>query len=174
MEREIEHKPADFVHTLPIIQSNQTRLAVGEKYRFTPTGLLFSGSERLSFEEFDELGIRIKGMQTAVEWSLADWVKYGELNFKERFHQAAVLTGYKAAYVEQIVSTANRVPPINRTALPFAHHRVVASISDPIRQAALLREAEDENLTVSELQARVNRINSPKGETPEIDRKAHV
>jgi hypothetical protein len=103
-------------------------LDIDGKFRLTKTGLKVIGDP--TFIEWESVGHILKTVEGAVQFWVADWVNYGEDQFKERASQAIDATGWKYATIQQYSRVAKKIPAENRRPeLSFSHHREVADLT---------------------------------------------
>lgn len=121
----------------------------------TPTALILPPN--LSFETWDEYGMRLRGLVSATSWLWGDWLNYGEDTYNERYSQALLASDLSyqtlrnSAYVCRHVSRERRRPELS-----FSIHAEVASL-DEADQELLLNEAVATGLSRSEMRELVKR-----------------
>lgn len=106
-----------------------------------------------TFDEWMQLGGFFDFLHQNVQWFRADWVRFGETNFGEKYAQAIEATGLKYQTLANEVYVAERFSESERRhvgKLSFAHHAVVAPLT-PKEQDTYLARAEKEGLTVAKL-----------------------
>ena len=87
-------------------------------------------------------------MGRGVGWWLADWLRFGNAAYGERYGPAARITGYDKQSLMNRVYVASRVEPSRRRAkLSWSHHAEVAAF-EPADQDDWLDRAERDQLSV--------------------------
>ena len=118
-------------------------------------------TRQLSFEEWVDLGGRLRTMRDHVHWWLGDWWNYGEYNYGEMSSQEAQeelehQVGYRYHTVRVAAWVASRYAPDARaTDLSWRHHKEAAAIEDVAIRDALLRRARDEGWSLARLRREV-------------------
>jgi hypothetical protein len=117
------------------------------------TGIVFPN--RMSLEDWEELGRYILRLDTALTWALVDWIIYGQDHqWGETYQQLANEFGLKVDSLYIYVSEARKIFIRNKD-LSFAHHRAVARLPEH-RQAFWLQSAVENQWTVAQLKARIS------------------
>lgn len=115
----------------------------------------------LSYDKYEAIGLMLSKAGDMVLWLIGDWLNYGEHTYGQKYAQAAELLGYTPQSMMNVASLAHRVKPKQRSRiLKFWVHEPVAKLG-PAQQRALLKQAEEEGLSRSDLRRIV------KGEPPE-------
>ncbi len=123
--------------------------------------------DRVSWEDWQELGEVLSAMQRSSSWWLGDWWNAGEKRWGERAAQATGL-GVSAGTLSTAAWVASRIEPQRRrSGVSFAHHQAVAARS-PEEQDRWLDVCEREGWTVAELRRRV------KGLILSVDEQAQM
>ena len=116
------------------------------KHRVTGTGIEFS-RDKLTWTEWQELGLVVGSTVSAGPWLVADWVNYGEKAYGERYTQALDVTGLSPDRLRTYAWIGNRYSySRRRSALSFEVHRELAYIHDDVEQDAALDMAEREGM----------------------------
>lgn len=115
--------------------------------------------EALEFQQWKDIGRKLLQCRESLQFWIGDWVNYGERTFGEKYSEAYKLLcqdgGYDESYVRKMASIAKLVPIVNRfTTLSFGHHAVVSSLGEK-DQHKFLSIAEEERLSVRELNERI-------------------
>lgn len=119
--------------------------------QFTPTGLLIP--EGMTFEQWEEIGNSLAGIEQARQWWVGDWVNYGEARYGEKYTQALDATGLAYQTLMNAASVARKVEISRRREnLSWSHHEAVAKL-DPAEQDRWLDRAASERLTRAEVRA---------------------
>ncbi len=164
-------------------QSGTTRAALGsgvDSGKLTGTAW-FPGAE-LGLADWIDHGRRLGAIGRASAWWIGDWLRYGNLEFGERYARASRITGYDAQTLMNMVYVATAIPPEQRReALSWSHHAEVAALA-PEQREHWLRTVEADRLSVRCLRAEIRRhrprtpavraARSSADETPLADRQA--
>ena len=120
--------------------------------------------ESLSFEEWAAEGPVLVTMARASMWWLGDWLAWGEHRFGEKYAQAVETTGLAVQTLKNAQWVCDRIPARDRlAAVPFSHHRAVASLEPPARRDLLARAA-TEGLSEFEVRRKVREIKAAAAE----------
>lgn len=118
---------------------------LNETFVLTPTGLQING--RPSFDEWMTYGQTLWAMRSAIQWAVADWIRYGEGHYADRYAQAVDETRMSNQTLQNYVWVAGKFEPSRRRGnLSFSHHEAVAAVSDPEIQDELLTRAAVEKM----------------------------
>ena len=118
-------------------------------------GLVFEPG--LTYEQWESEVKRLMQAERIVLWLLGDALNYGEAVFPNQWSQAldasvyAYQTYVNLAYVARQIPNARRRPT-----LPFGVHAAVAGL-EVAEQERLLKQAEEEGITVAEMRAEVRK-----------------
>src|SRR3990167_9363544 len=137
-----------------------------ENCQITKTGLKFS--ERLSFEQWQEVGKQLQKIHGSIQWWIGDWLRFGERKYGETYSQAIEETGldYDTLTSYKWVSGAFEFCPRGQN-LSWSAHREIASVPESKREA-LLKRADKEGMTSREIKELVKGINAlPTPKLPE-------
>lgn len=133
-----------------------THLAISNpKITITDTGLQIH--EDLTYDEWEDLGLKLAKVEQSIGFIIGDWINYGEKRYGEKYSDALKRTGLaydtlvKYAHVAKRVQLGIRIPNLDWT-----HHRQVAKIKDPEKQSEWLAIAEREKLSVARLRKSLN------------------
>ena len=125
------------------------------KFTMTPRGIQFHGD--LSFEEWEQLGVRLGDAERSIGFMIGDWINYAESKWGEKYNEAISCTGLEYQTLRNYAWVAKRVQLSARADnLPFRHHQVVAKLKDPEEQGHWLKMAEDHDLGYRRLQKSIN------------------
>ena len=138
-----------------------------ENCQITKTGLKFS--ERLSFEQWQEVGKQLQKIHGSIQWWIGDWLRFGERKYGETYSQAIEETGldYDTLTSYKWVSGAFEFCPRGQN-LSWSAHREIASAPED-KRAGLLEKADKEGMTSREIKEIVKGMNAlptpklPKG-----------
>lgn len=132
-----------------------------------PTHLLMP--EGLSFEEWEEIGTKLRFVSDCISFALGDWLNYGERKYGQMYTQAIEATGLAAQTLANAKWVAGNVESSRRREnLPFSHHAEVAALP-PKEQDRLLSAAEPDQhggeprLTRAELRRKVAELREASG-----------
>lgn len=121
----------------------------------TPTSLDLSSRPDLSLESCTALAAFFGQLNHASRWWIADLHEYVDLRHGEYVAQVMSATKLAPQTIENIISVGKRVPPSRRRdGVSFSSHAEVAALL-PNDQRHWLKVAHDENLSKSELRARL-------------------
>ena len=136
-------------------------------------------AEKLSADEWRDLGLQISRTRGATQWWIGDWWAFAENRYGDRkamveaedWEGPAFQTCMNAAIVSNAFETSRR-----REVLSFRHHAEVASL--PVEwQERVLDHAEENNFTTKQVALHVKQVRSflAQGWTPsQLERKAAV
>lgn len=133
---------------------------LNKNFLLSKAGLQILGE--VDFEDWLQIGNKLKQIEGAVMWWLGDWLNYGEATYGEKYSQALEATEYEyqtladASYVSSAVHFSRRLENLS-----FWFHREVASL-EPQDQDRFLDLAESQNLTIRELRQQVKDFKKPK------------
>jgi len=112
----------------------------GYEYEFTPTGLVISPG--MPFEMWQALGASLGRIHNAIQWAIADWIRYGEAEYGEMYAQSIEDTGRSYRTLANYVWVAGKFEfSRRRENLSFSHHAEVAALPEQ-QQECLLDAAE--------------------------------
>ena len=79
--------------------------------------------ECLAFEDWGQIGSRLKRMGRSVKWRLGDWLAYGERKYGEMYAQALDVTDYEYGTCRNAVWIAKQIElSRRRDNLSWSHH----------------------------------------------------
>jgi hypothetical protein len=105
----------------------------------------------MSFEQWVFHGRRLGTIGRGVGWWIADWLRFGNARYGEKYVRAARITGYDVQTLMNMVYVASSVdPPRRRERLSWSHHAEVAALP-PEEQTRWLDRVEGERLSVAAL-----------------------
>lgn len=120
----------------------------GELFKLNRTSM--SIDPDVTFEQWDEIGGRVRGIVDSSRWWRADWGHQGDVRFGEMAYQSSHMQ-----LSRQYKWTAEKFSPARRREdLTYSHHREVAAL-EPDIQDKLLDMAAANNWTVQTLVAAV-------------------
>lgn len=97
----------------------------------------------LSLEEWVRVGIQLKSISESSTWWLADWLLFGEANYRGRYRVAVERSGLDYQTLRNYAWVARRFPPVRRHGdLSFAHHAEVTPLTEPEQEYWLRRASE--------------------------------
>lgn len=163
-----------------VIAAPQTQVAAPPVagVTFGHTGAQFPAE--LSIEDWVAVGQHLAEIGKAYQWSVADWVLYGQNKYGDKYAEAMERTGFAYQTIANIVSVARKIEfSRRRENLPFSHHAEVAQLDAP-QADQLLQKAESERWTARQTREAAQRIvqrskqgepQAPKGSAwPALDR----
>ena len=135
-----------------------------EKCQITKTGLKFN--EKLSFEEWQEVGKQLQKIHGSIQWWIGDWLNFGERKYGEMYTQAIEETGldYSTLTTYKSVSGVFESCPRGQN-LSWSAHRELASAPEG-KRVELLERANEEKMTSREVKEIVRVLK--KLPTPEL------
>jgi len=111
--------------------------------------------QRISFEKWLGIGIRLSSILSSSAWCLGDWLVYGESAFEGRYREAVERTALDYQTLRNYAWVVRKFPlSRRRDKLAFGHHAEVAALSEP-EQDYWLGKAEELRWTVKELRCQV-------------------
>lgn len=119
------------------------------------------------FEVWYKYGYTLADIRTSLQWSIGDWLIYGEAHFEERYAQGMDLFELEYGTLRNYVWVATQIPVSFRNdKLSWSHHNAVARESIPLAaKVELLRLAAESNPRWSsdELRDYANKRFPPEG-----------
>lgn len=110
----------------------------------------------LTYDEWEEVGKRLRGAEKAVRWWIGDWLAYGERTYGETYKQATAVTGYTTDDLRTMASISARIPPCDRSHnLSWSHHREVVALESPDERERWLKKAEENKWSKRDLHAQM-------------------
>jgi hypothetical protein len=117
--------------------------------------------ENMTYERYEALGVALSSAREKITWWIAEWIRYGETNYGEKYAQAVEVTGLTVGTCMTYASIANRVPvERRRPELKFGHHAEVASLK-PDDQIRWLDDAVTNGWKRDELRSRLQHAKAP-------------
>lgn len=115
---ELQLKPGSLV---PLLRLNRN-------FFLTPVGLHIVGQP--SYRAWNAAGIKLARMRTSVQWSIGDWLLYGEGrgDWGETYAQAMDFTQYSEQTLQNFVWVCRRWDFSRRKEISFTHHAVIAAL----------------------------------------------
>ncbi len=139
--------------------------------RVEKSGIVFS--DRLSLDAWEIVGRRLMSYTDSVSWWIADWLVYGESQFKDRYEEAIRRTSLNYQTLRNYTWVARRFDlSRRRDNLSVGHHAEVAALDLP-EQEFWLRKAETYGWSRNQLRSAVRasrqeRLGQPDGGEPDI------
>jgi hypothetical protein len=126
------------------------------------SGLCFT--KDLSYDDWEELGERVKLLARCGMFVLGDWINYGEDNFGEKYSQALDVTDFTYGTLRNVAYVCRKVPKANRNDMvSFSHHAEVARLPEE-EQVAMLEKTSLCCWSVKELRSEVAHITGDEEE----------
>jgi hypothetical protein len=142
-----------------------TDLATIERTDVELTETAWAPSRELSFEEWQDAGLKLGQIARSTQWWLGDWLNYGINNYGEKYYDAVEQTGYDVQTLMNMASIAKKFEPSRRREiLSWSHHETVAKL-DPPAADAILEEAEQKEWTRERLRQVVGGSRNGNGAT---------
>jgi len=111
----------------------------------------------ISFEEWQEFGLKLKLAEKCVQWYLGWWWNNGHKKWSNDAKEFAKLIGYSEATLRNYGSIYNLVKVSRRLdTLTFEHHTLVAPLSEK-KQEEYLSQAKDHKWTVARLRKEIKK-----------------
>ncbi len=86
----------------------------------------------ISFEEWQEFGLKAIGAEKFVQWYLGAWWNFGHKKWSRDAEEFIKKIGYKRSTLALYGSVYNSVKPLIRIkGLTFRHHQTVAPLEEP-------------------------------------------
>lgn len=121
--------------------------------RFTPTGLVLA--DVMAFDDWAGIGSTLYMIREGLNWSLGDWINYGEARYGEKYSQMVDETGRSADTLMNIAWVASSIPiEDRRETLSWSHHAEVAGMDAKLRNR-WLDQAERLGWSKSELRKQI-------------------
>jgi hypothetical protein len=120
---ELQLKPGSLV---PLLRLNRN-------FFLTPVGLHIVGQP--SYRAWNAAGIKLARMRTSVQWSIGDWLLYGEGrgDWGETYAQAMDFTQYSEQTLQNFVWVCGRWHFSRRKEISFTHHAVIAALHPAVQ-----------------------------------------
>ena len=119
----------------------------------TVIGLAFPAD--LTFEAWQQAGLRVAGIANSSAWYLGDWLVYGQERYRDRYRKAVDFAGLDHQTLRNYAWVARKVEySRRRKSLSFQHHAEVAPLP-PAEQSRWLGLAEQNNWSRNELRQAV-------------------
>lgn len=145
------------VERLPIIESGTARA-------LTRSGLVLP--KELSLEEWEKIGVQLKAVAESSAWWLADWLLFGEMNYRGRYRLAIERSGLDYQTLRNYAWVARRFPASRRhESLSFAHHAEATRLTEP-EQEYWLRRASEFGWSRNRLRREIRTSLAERSETP--------
>lgn len=132
-------------------------------FTLTPTGL--QAAEGATFEEWQQVGVILRRMDSSIQWLIGDWLNIGARAWGQMYEPVAEALGYDAKTLREYAYIARSIElSIRMDNLSFAHHQLVASL-EPDRQRYWLQLAADSQWNRSQLRLAISQ-NNPNPTAP--------
>lgn len=136
---------------------------VYKQFVMTPAGMDIP--EGTVGEEWADVGILLRDMESAVSWWVADWAAYAHRAWGATAKQIAETFGYEVETIEPYISVAESIPGLIRNqAVSFSHHRRVTKM-DAELQSRWIALAAAHNLTLKDFKAEITTLDVLRYET---------
>jgi len=115
--------------------------------------------EGLPFEDWLELGGKLRAMERGVMWWIGDWLRYGERSYGEQYTQALASTDYTYGVLRRAKYVAAQFAELfrRRNNLSWAHHEEVGSLLAE-QQDEMLDCATNQGWSHKDLRSQVSRL----------------
>lgn len=111
--------------------------------------------EKLSFENWSDIGLKLSKIERVVLWWIGDWLRYGEAKWGEKYAQALDETGYSYQTLRNAQWVCSQIELSNRLDnLSFGHHQYVARFK-PEEQKRWLDQAQILGWSAKELRQQI-------------------
>jgi hypothetical protein len=118
-----------------------------------PVGLDLDALKGITYEEWEELGGILGGLNTQFRWAIGDWINFGEQTFAEKFDQAQHVLGLSLTTIRGWAWCASRIARVRRrTDVSWSKHEAVATLP-PREQRVWLERIAKNGWTVEETRA---------------------
>jgi hypothetical protein len=151
-------EPEQRIGGLPPAPSKEQPLPASSSLaRLTPTSWSCNARYSLDLREWAEHGRRLGGIGRAVGWWIGDWLRYGNIQFGERYARASRITGYDVQTLMNMVYVATHFEISQRREnLSWSHHAELCALPADQRER-WLELAEREHLSVRCLREELRR-----------------
>ena len=130
------------------------------KYVVTPTGIQFN--DKLSFEEWLDLGMKIAPIAKSIGFKMGDWVNYGSKIYGKKYKGPIEATGIPYQTLANYSRVARKVgPSIRQSCLCYEIHAAVAKLK-PHDQKHWLDMATEHKLSVRRLKKSIHTLESTR------------
>ncbi len=139
---------------LALIQGQSPRSEV-EPFEIAPLGLRVHG--RPTLKQWIEFGRKLWGIRRALQWTIGDWLNYGEsrTDWGEKYAQALDEMDFDYGYLRNMASVAQKFDlSRRRDKLSWSHHQAVAALPAP-EQDTWLKRAEADHWTRGYLRGQI-------------------
>ena len=124
--------------------------------------IAWKAEPELELSEWLLCGRRIARMQSASNWWIGDWVRYGNVKYGQRYERAAKVVGYDPQTLMNMAYVSSRFPDSRRrAALSWSHHAELAALPEP-DQETWLDLLEREPMSVRSLRDEMRRTISKR------------
>lgn len=104
------------------------------------TGTAWLPQTPLDLQTWADQGRRLGSVSRAVGWWIGDWLRYGNLQFGEKYARASRITGYDVQTLMNMVYVASAYEVSERREeLSWSHHAELASMEPEMRNELLDR-----------------------------------
>jgi N6-adenosine-specific RNA methylase IME4 len=135
------------------VQISEELIQIG-LFTLTPTAMRVRGQP--TFEQYEDVGLFIKGAHRRCGFWLADWLRYGEQrrDWQERLDQVVDATGLSEKTAKNVRAIGAIPESVRREGVEFSTHGEVASLGED-EQIYWLAEAEAQGWTQRELRVHI-------------------
>jgi len=142
-----------------IVRADDGVIVIGDKLKWTPTGLQISGE--LFPDEWLSVFELIRRVQSGIQWIVGDWLVYGEEKLGKTYKELAEITHYSEKPLRNLAYVARGVPmSLRKDTLSFGHHNLIAALPAPA-QVQWLDYAAQEGLSVAALRRALGQAPRP-------------
>lgn len=128
-------------------------------FSITPIGL--EAVPEATFDDWKDFGKLLKGIDTARQWIIGDWLNTGEARWGEKYKDALLETDYEYQTLADYAWVCSKVSfSIRNRNLSFAHHRVIAPLP-PDEQVHWLNLAQEKGWDDAELRQAITPKDPP-------------
>ncbi|MEP7292289.1 MAG: hypothetical protein ABI835_10920 [Chloroflexota bacterium] len=107
--------------------------------------------KNVSSQEWQDLGYRLKHIETSLSWVIGDWAYYANSIWKFSYETIAEHYGYETSTLMTYASIARNIPTLIRNqGLSFSHHRLVTKLP-PEQQKMWLNAAVENGWTLNQM-----------------------
>lgn len=131
--------------------------------------------EGLSYEEWARVGHALGRLVKGTPWWVADFLRYGERRWGEKYAQAAGELGLHPETLRNYQWVGSQFADLSRRhdKLSFSHHAEVAALDGPTQEQAL-DKAEAEGWSARDLREHVRALKPPPVVKPDLTEPAKV
>jgi len=135
-------------------------------------GISIRCEESTTYEQWLAALIGSAKASTVSSWIIGDLLNFGEQKFKKDYKTAIALTGLENGTLRNMASVAKRFgPEERRSAVSFAHHRIMAGVKNPDKVKEIMDRVETEGLSVNATREIVPKTKKPKAKKLTAEQK---